>query len=173
MSDRSALTLHVHDCPADQAAAVLAVIDENGLHLEWLDELPADVLYAGRAYTDVEASVGSEDTVASALIEAAPGCSFTVWQDPKYEHDGELVMHHPDLGRFDCRCDASGAPHIALHVVDAAVTHCVDLIPGATVHHLASELQRRLGVPWSCAFDRCEQRAIMPAGRAPAGEPPL
>jgi hypothetical protein len=131
--------------------------------VEWSERAPADVLYAGRAYTDVEASVGSEDTIASALIESAPACSFTIWQDPKYEYDGELVMYHPDLGRYSCGCDANGSVHVTANTVDAAVARCVNQDPDATAHHLAAELHHCFGVPWKAAFATCTQREIAPA----------
>ena len=169
MSDRSALTLHIHDCPADQATAALAVIDEHGLNMEWVDPAPADVLYAGRAYTDDEASLGSEDTIASALIEAAPGCAFTIWQDPKYEYDGELAMYDPVLGRFSCRCNANGEPHLTVDVIDAALLDCLERNPNAMAGDLATELHRRFGIPWTDQFDLYEQHEVVPVPAPSAG----
>jgi hypothetical protein len=165
MSDRAYLTLTIFDCPAAQARAVLDVLDEYGVGPEHADRDVA-LLHACEPYVHDEATLGAEDDIAKAIIAAAPQCVFRIWQDPKYEHDGQVVMYHPDLGRFDCGCDAFGDPHISLGVVDAALAHCGELIPHAAAGHLAAELHCRLGVPWTGAFDRCVEHAITPADTA-------
>jgi len=162
MSDRAYLTLTIFDCPTAQARAVLDVLDEYGVRPEYADRDPA-VLHAGEPYVDDEARLGAVDDIAKAIITAAPQCVFRIWQHPKYEHDGQVVMYHPNLGRFDCGCNALGDPHISLGVVDTALAYCTELIPHAAAGHLAAELHWRLGVPWTGDFDRCLARAITPA----------
>lgn len=172
MSDCAYLTLRVYDCPAEQARVVLDVLADYGVGLEYADKDPG-VLHTAEKYVDDEATLGTEDRLATALIEAAPQCAFRVWQEPKYDSDGQLVMYHPDLGRFDCGCNAFGEPHITIDIVDSALARCMELVPDAAAGHLASELHWRLGVPWAGAFDRCVGRVIMPSGaQVPVGQRP-
>lgn len=172
MSDRSPLTLTVYDCPSDQAAAVLQVITEHGLCLEWEEEAPLDALHTRTQYTHTDAPLGTEADLAAALIDAAPGCAFRTWQDPKYEADGQVVMYHPDLGRCDCACNAFGDPHVTIEQIRCIAAECGVEGGRMTSREFVDALCRRLGDPWHIALLAAEERTITPTCDPPAPSVP-
>lgn len=91
---------------------MLEIFDEFGLDHEY--HLPDDPppgpdgrgprrMELGRGYINSEISVGSSDELAALLPNDA---AWRVWEDPLYEHLGQVHLHHPDLGRFAGDCDA-------------------------------------------------------------------
>lgn len=54
-------------------------------------------LVLGRGYINSEISMGSSDELAALLPNTS---AWKVWEDPMYEHLGQVHLHHPDLGRF-------------------------------------------------------------------------
>ncbi|WP_181273658.1 hypothetical protein [Brevibacterium oceani] len=112
MSDRTHVQLIVHDCPPDQAAAVLSIIDQHDLHLEYVEDgQPADgQLGLGLTYMDPEVVCGSAQLIAQELEQSAPGASWEVWEDPKYEWLGDLYRFTPTFGPWTANCDAEGTP---------------------------------------------------------------
>jgi hypothetical protein len=168
MTDRSPLQLTFHDCPAEHATRVLEVLAAHDLHLEFADIEPEDALHTATRYVNVEATLGEEDRVAAALIAAAPPCSFVTWQDPKYEEDGQVVMYHPALGRFDCGCNAYGDPHVTIEVLRAVAGECGVDRGAVSAVELLDALARRLGHPWRSVLTPGEHRVIVPATRAAA-----
>lgn len=163
MADRSPLQITIHDCPDEEAVAVLAILTEHGVSPEFADTEPRDALHMRTPYIDVEADLGEEDRLATALITAAPHCAFVVWQDPKYECDGQLVMYHPTLGRFDCGCDAFGDPHIGIQTVWALAGECGVDRGAVTAPAFLDQLARRLGQPWRSLLTTGEPRLIVPS----------
>lgn len=168
MADRAPLQLTIHECPADEAAAVLDVLAEHGVHLEDADVEAHDALHTATPYVDMEAVLGEEDRLATALIAAAPHCAFLAWQDPKYEYDGQVVMYHPALGRFDCGCDAFGTPHICIDVLWAVAGECGVERGTVTAAAFLDALSRHLGQPWRQVLATADHRVIVPAPRAAA-----
>lgn len=109
MGDYTNLQLFVHDCPDDQAAALVEVIIDHELHVDWDGPLAkAGELHIGTPYTSRGATGDESEHLADALIDAAPGASFTTWTDPKYEWLGVVVRYTPDLGRHQADCDQQG-----------------------------------------------------------------
>ncbi|NYI47940.1 hypothetical protein BJ993_005086 [Nocardioides aromaticivorans] len=104
MGDRTPIEAIVYSCPPERVDAVLEVFEEFGLGNEFV--LPGDrepgpsdqrSLMLGRGYIHSDISVGSGAEIAAALPNEA---AWKVWEDPKYEHLGEVHLNHPDLG--DC-----------------------------------------------------------------------
>lgn len=92
----------------------------------------------GDRYLNPDMSCGSADTYADNLMEAAPGASFVLWEDPKYEWLGDLRAYAPDLGPYAAECDANGTPVLspgeirdvvagAREAVQAALDPCMEL----------------------------------------------
>lgn len=142
MSDRAAVQLHVYDCPDDQRAALFAAIEAADLGEDWgslasaTDRNAEPLAFWPTQYTAEEMSCGIVEELANELIAAAPGATFDVWQDPKYEWLGNGVTYAPDLGRFAYECGSAGAP----------------IFTGEEVLHVyrrkPSTLARYVGEPW-------------------------
>lgn len=64
----------------------------------------------GEMYMNPEMSCGSADEYHARLMEAAPGASWVLWEDPKYEWLGSMNAYAPDLGEYGSECDANGQP---------------------------------------------------------------
>lgn len=112
MSDRSYAQVVIHDCPPEQRAAALAALAayEGGIRQRF-DWPEATKLAIGERYGYDEADLDSHDQLTAALMAAAPGASFAVWVDPKYEYPGVLTMYTPALGECSGLCDADGEPY--------------------------------------------------------------
>lgn len=105
------LQIIISDCPDDQAAALLRVLLNADLDVDWMDdvETPRDGLIIGHALYTNRSTAGDESgELAALMIEAAPGASFTAWTDPTWEYQGMLVRYVPALGRRDDDCDVDG-----------------------------------------------------------------
>jgi hypothetical protein len=113
MSDRSYMTVIVHDCPTKKRK-VAELLAEYGLAPNtWDDDtktfLPVpEEIEAGVQYTVEETSLGSATELAGRLIALAPHCSFQARQEPHYTCLGDLVCYTPKLGRFDGEIDHDG-----------------------------------------------------------------
>lgn len=114
MGDRTPIEVRIYSCPPERVGTVLAVFEEFRLEREFgpLDAThnPAGsgpALELGRGYIRGEISVGSSEEIATALPTEA---AWMVWEDPAYEHLGQVHMNHPDLGVFVADCDAQGHP---------------------------------------------------------------
>jgi hypothetical protein len=100
MGDRTALQITIAECPESEVEDVLNILSEYGLGED-------DPLTLGVEYLNDEISCGSSDELASALREQAPGTSFEVWEDPKYEWLGSLNVT-AEGQHFGAECDANG-----------------------------------------------------------------
>jgi hypothetical protein len=150
MGDRTYFQVHIYDCPEDQREAARRVIAD---YVTAADE--DDVLHLTEGYTEDEVSCGSADELAPRLEQAAPGCSFVLWEDPKYEWLGSIRAYTPALGSFAADCDASGQPVFTLSEVLAVlksdqVTACNDPddSDGTLLKEVPAALARVFGDPW-------------------------
>ena len=103
MSDRSALSIRIYQADPAKAEQLKAYIVD-----EWSPSEGTDLLKD--LFVVLEVSLGSADGVHDDLIQIDNTAVFAVWQDPKYEFMGDLVMHHPALGTFSAESDAAGSP---------------------------------------------------------------
>lgn len=85
----------------------------------------------GERYMDPEMSCGSADEYAGNLMEAAPGASFVLWEDPAYQWLGDLRAYAPDLGLFAAQCDADGNPTLMPGQIREAVAAAQDAVRAA------------------------------------------
>lgn len=137
MSDYSALTLTVYDCPPEQRETVLETMRTYGIGD---DEGNGDGLRFGVDYHDFEARLDAYAEVAGVLMTEAPGASFRIWNDPKYEWLGGLMLYTPDLGAWGHNCDADGQPVFSVD----EVLKIAEMQP--------DERRRALGLEWSDAL---------------------
>jgi len=103
--------LFIHDCPDDQAEALVdaLMVTDPALHVDWEGPfVERGSLNIGTPYTARNTYLNASIDVAAELIEAAPGARFTVWTDPDEGELGSLVRYTPELGRHDAECDATG-----------------------------------------------------------------
>jgi hypothetical protein len=176
MSDRAYAQVVIYDCPPDQRAAARAAI-YDAFEAETLNEepqidnapgsdrydaarwTPAEELVLGDRYGEEECSLDMNDTIAGAIIAAAPGATFAAWVDPKYEYPGALTMYAPDLGRFDADCDADGNPTVTGYQVRQILKANADAIAAVAA------IRTALGSAWETRID--ELRAVIDPPAAP------
>lgn len=152
MSDRSAFTLVVYDCPPEQREAVLGIINEHGLTEDYFGDKDVDELDLGATYGYGEMDLTAYQDVAEEIIEAAPGATFQCWNDPKYEYGGATTIYAPDLGRFTGDCDSDGDPYIT-------ASRFREVMKGGSA--FADQQDRALGLPWLDRLD--DLKAKVPA----------
>lgn len=145
MTDYTPLQLIVYACPEDQLSAVMELIDEYRLTENMPD---GDALEFGHAYSNYEITCGSAEQLADALQEYAPGASWRVWEDPKYEWLGDTWMHAPELGVYRADCDANGQPVLT----KAAVRKILSQLPEAMHQQVEEAIDQAYGTAWEQAF---------------------
>ena len=119
MADRTPIEVRVFACPVECARTVVDVLDEHGL----LPQSSASGVELCRGYMRAEIPVGSSEEIAAALPRSS---AWQVWEDPKYEHLGQVFLHHPDLGVFRAECDAYGRAVFSGDEVDQFVARTGD-----------------------------------------------
>jgi hypothetical protein len=150
MGDRTSMQVYVYDCPEDQRAGVLAILTEDyQLDGEWGAAGREVFLRLDIPYTADEISVGSADQIAAELIEAAPGCSFALWEDPKYQWLGSVNVYTPALGLFSAECDANGQPVYTAREITDMITKAGDVDQAG----LIAAIQRTTGGAWFADWD--------------------
>ena len=132
--------LTIGDFPDQATAEQFISLQANPDDYSW-DEVPGVDLETG--YTAYEASCGTADEVSEALIAAAPGCSFVLWENPSYQWLGTVVARTPELGYFSGDCDADGTP-----VFDR--DQIIEMIGKAREagEDLAEHIHKATGGPW-------------------------
>lgn len=152
MSNRSPIQVYVYSCPPANVGQVLDAFEKFDLDNEFV--LPTDPapgshreasLELGREYLCAEISVGSSTEIAAAL---PPAAAWKVWEDPAYQHLGQVHLNHPDLGVFVADCDAQGRPVFTSTEVDRLVSRA----DGDRV-----QLGHLTGRTWEAAFDHLHQ----------------
>jgi len=136
------LQVSIHKSEEAAAAAIVALPGNTDDPARY-DIEPVGIVNLDRGYSNWDISLGSADHYASWLVDAAPGCSFVIWEDPKYEYLGSLFAYTPELGMFSAECDADGTP-----VTDgSAILQWVEEAEKAG-EDVATRIRREMGVPW-------------------------
>lgn len=144
MGDYTALQIAIYDCPEHEVATVMGILENYGLDEGWDVRSSSSLseLRLGEEYVVNDAPCGSSDDLAAALT-AAPGTSYEVWEDPKYEWLGSLNRYTPTLDHWGAECDANGQPQFEVD----QILRWVDEAEGL------ADLKVKLGVPWREALD--------------------
>ena len=167
MGDRTPIEVIVYSCPPEKVNDVLEVFEEFGLIG---DQPPGFAIYPnrhanlelGRGYARSEISAGSCEEIAAALPAAA---AWKVWEDPAYEHLGEVRLNHPDLGAFVADCDALGRPVFTSDEID----RLVDRTDGDRV-----QLGHLTGRTWEMALEQlgaANNGVVLQRDAAPSSAP--
>jgi hypothetical protein len=157
MGERTDFQLIVYDCPADQCAAVIEILNDFDLDFEHelgSAERSHSELFLGRTYTDHSYGALSDD-VGAQFVERAPGAIFTCWTSPAYEYLGNAVMYAPDLGKFTADCDANGTPLLSQDELRRAILAAP---APATREEIADAVDCAAGAPWLDRIDQLRQR---------------
>jgi hypothetical protein len=145
MGDKTSFQLHIYACPEDQQAAALAVVNEYELGPEFQQDVTGG-LNLTVPYFEAEVPLYFGDEIAAALIQAAPGASFYLWEDPSPSDCGprlgSLRAYTPALGEFTANCDQHGTP---LYSGAAIVTALAEATPGTDLQAL---IWSGTGGPW-------------------------
>jgi hypothetical protein len=149
MGDRTPIEVIIYSCPPERVSEVLDAFDEFNLDRELAlprDREPAlgplSTLELGRGYIHSETLVGTSTQVAQALPKDA---AWKVWEDPAYEHLGQVILNHPDLGEYVSDCDAQGRPMFNSGEVDTLV----ELTAGDRI-----QVGHRTGRTWEIALEQ-------------------
>lgn len=169
MGDRTPIEIIVYSCPPERVNAVLDVFEEFRLGNKF--GLPGDPvpgpsdqrsLELGRRYIHSDISVGSSAEIAAALPAEA---AWKVWEDPKYEHLGEVHLNHPDLGVFVADCDAQGRPMFTSEEIDRLIERTdADRV----------QLGHLTGRTWEIALEQLDEAnkgIVIPSNPPPASAP--
>jgi hypothetical protein len=85
---------------------------QNNGPIAWDGTKVRSIIVRGLRFTSYDFRCGHSEYLADEL--QALGCTFELYEEPKYEWLGELHMFHPELGRLDTLCDADGEPLIPI-----------------------------------------------------------
>lgn len=179
MGDRTPIEAIVYSCPPEDSDQVLYALEEFGLlEPDDIDTDPRGCLELGRGYVRGEALVGSSEDLAAALPASA---AWKVWEDPAYEHLGEVHLNHPDLGRFRADCDALGRPMFASEEIAHMFAHAggehavLDRMTGRTWERALDQLDREhhgtVIAPSTAPLTPLQAAALKEPPPAPAHEP--
>lgn len=120
MGDRTNLQVTVHACAEDKRGRIWTAIADTIGEPDFGEGPPQDGLVAlGEQYGANEVSCGSASELSRQLIEIDPTIVFMLWEDPKYEWLGEVVIYVPELGLWRQECTAEGSAVLYLEQVDA------------------------------------------------------
>ncbi|WP_298800409.1 hypothetical protein [uncultured Pseudonocardia sp.] len=159
MGDRTTVQLIVHACPPAEVRALWEVIEEYRLTDEQPLTAGADRIALGGLYRADEISCGSAEEIAAQLGQTAPGSTWTVWEDPKYEWLGSVSIQVPGLGTWSAECDANGVAQFPA----AQILSVVDDRAG---------LDQLLGVAWSRAVEALPAQGVVIAAALVDPAPP-
>lgn len=121
MGDRTYQQLQILECPADQVANVLAVINEYHYGPAYDGHGTETELLLGDTYVIEENNLGTALEVAGKLKDL-PGVSFEVWEDPKYEWDGDYYAHVEGFfGLYNCSISGEGDLHVSSHLIESII----------------------------------------------------
>lgn len=120
MTDRTYMQLEILECPPWNVGTVIDLLNEHGFgpHTDLHDALPLNSLLVKE-----EASVGT--LIYELAPRLAPLCSFSGWEDPKYEFPGAGVIHIRGLDEqtFTFLCFAEGQPVFTADEIRSAVAN--------------------------------------------------
>lgn len=159
MGDRTNVQLYIYDCPSTRVAAVLDIINDFQLELDWYEAPADDRITLGAAYGDNQGAGDAPQQIASRLIADAPEVSFDTWSDPAYDWLGAGVMYTPQLGRFDFESDSQGAPQFSS-----------EQIAGALDRGGPEAVRKMIGMQWIAALATMRDSLPRSKNHQPIGE---
>jgi hypothetical protein len=145
MGDRTWLQATIHDCPPNQAQAVLDVLDEYGVHPDEDIPAPDGHLTLGTTYVNQEILCGSAQEIAARLQVDAPAAAWELWEDPRLDWPGDIWRYTPILGAWTAQCSSQGTPVFS-------DDHIRDLHTRVTHPPTLHELDNLLGIEHSRAL---------------------
>lgn len=134
MSDRSPVTLNVHDALPEAYARAVASVFDNHTGYDYADDKTiTELTQLGATWLNADdISLGTAKGIADDLMALVTGGAatklaplrfgFTVWQEPKYEYPGSLYRCFPGEALFAANCDADGNVTVVADEVRAAIT---------------------------------------------------
>jgi hypothetical protein len=131
MSDRTQVSLTIYDCPLDKARPVLeALIGVEAYdtfeEISWAEGIPADRLILNEPYTAHEMVVGHAGDLATELAEL--GVTFELFEEPKYEWDGDCYLNLVGVGGLNLPCNAEGTTHLDCHELFKFIDEAVNVM---------------------------------------------
>lgn len=149
MGDRTPLQAIIHDCPPAERVHVAELLAEYIGEDTWGSSAVPESVELGETYLQVEASCGSATELAEKL-EAIPGITFQVWEDPYGQYLGDAHFYTPELGSYWAPCDADGWIVLSYEAVAEAIKAVIDASDSAMVaaEELAAAVAKLYGRPW-------------------------
>ncbi len=99
------------------------------------------------------------------IYENVSAQAWKLWEDPKYEHLGEVHLNHPDLGVFVADCDAQGRPVFTSEELDRLIERTdADRV----------QLGHLTGRTWEIALEQLDEAnkgIVIPSDTPPASAP--
>lgn len=152
MSDRSPLTLDIHDALPEAYAQAVADVFSNHTAYDVDAKTITEITQPGATWLSADdMSLGTAEDIAADLMRLMEGDAdegraplqfgFTVWQDPKYEYPGTLHRFFPGGSLFTADCDADGNVTVTADKVREAIAATEDR------DHLVAALSGLYGEP--------------------------
>ena len=152
MSDRSPLTLDIHDALPDVYARAVAEVFANHTGNDTDAKTIVEITQPGATWLSADdMRLGTAEDIATDLMALMSGDAdedraplqfgFTVWQDPKYEYPGTLHRYFPGGSLFTADCDADGNVAVTADQVRKAIATTDDR------NHLITALSGLYGEP--------------------------
>lgn len=132
MSDRSPLTLDIHDALPEAYARAVAEVFGNHTGYDIDAKTIVEITEPGTTWLSADdMRLGTAEDIATDLMALMSGDAdedraplqfgFTVWQDPKYEYPGTLHRYFPGGSLFTADCDADGNVAVSADQVRKAI----------------------------------------------------
>ena len=154
MGDRAWVGITFYDVPSQHLRTVFDFLDEMyGMR----PGAPGDEgLILGEQYSVDEMSLGWCSDEVSTLVANNPGIVVEAWQGNRYEFNGEVLMHTPELGTF--LNDVDGGNEVILS--DSIVEDVYKGLPqDASAEQFKLALEKASGTPWLTHFRLLEDLA--------------
>lgn len=157
MADHTYFQFYVYDCPMGEREGIISAL-EDVLGEPVLEKAELGLWHATHTYGSASEDVGN------AVAAKAPGATFLTWTDPAHDWLGSLFAYEPELGAFQCDCDANGAPIPPESAVRAAVLRSLRL-RGDSAESMERCLDELYGTAWFSRIDELRE-ALRAAGEA-------
>lgn len=155
MSDRTSWQMRIVACPdKTELARLRDILDEYVYGLSDPLTVPAEL-------SEDEVVCGTVGELTQPIVEAAPGATWIMWEDPKYEWLGDVAVYTPELGLYTQACDSDGNPVFT----DLEIESVLNSVPveKASFAAMQDAFHKATGKAWFAAIEAIEQAPFDPA----------
>jgi hypothetical protein len=146
MGDRAWVGITFYSVPQRFLRNVFKFMDDNALGVD------GKTLILGAQYTAEEMLLGWVSDEVARLVRQAPGIVVQASQGNRYEFNGEVLVHTPDLGTFLSDVDGGDNVILSNDLIDKTyndlLESCNTDVYTPTAEQFKEALDRAAGIPW-------------------------